>query len=68
MLPRDIIDPKKRGFSTPLGAWLKRNLAPLVPRATLGGLALMNLEIWARMYLDRRASEDLTAELQGTLV
>jgi asparagine synthase (glutamine-hydrolysing) len=99
MLPRDIIERKKRGFGTPMGAWLKRDLAPLVRellseaavserglfdfsevRALIARheanridgtdrlLALMNLEIWARMYLDRRAPEDLTAELQGMLV
>jgi asparagine synthase (glutamine-hydrolysing) len=99
MLPRDIIERKKRGFGTPMGAWLKRDLAPLVRellseaavsdrglfdfsevRALIARheanridgtdrlLALMNLEIWARMYLDRRAPEDVTAELQGMLV
>jgi asparagine synthase (glutamine-hydrolysing) len=26
-------------------------------------LALMNLEIWARMYLDARSSQDVAAEL-----
>jgi asparagine synthase (glutamine-hydrolysing) len=31
-------------------------------------LALMNLEIWARLYLDRRTPEDVTAELEGALV
>jgi asparagine synthase (glutamine-hydrolysing) len=30
-------------------------------------LALMNLEIWARMYLDRRAPQDVSAELQGII-
>jgi len=99
MLPRDIIERRKRGFGTPMGAWLKRDLAPLVREllseaavserglfdfsevrdliarheanridGTDRLLALMNLEIWARMYLDRRAPEDVTAELQGTLV
>ena len=31
-------------------------------------LALMNLEIWSRLYLDRRTPEDVTAELEGMLV
>ena len=31
-------------------------------------LALMNLEIWTRMYVDRRTPEDVTAELEGMLV
>jgi asparagine synthase (glutamine-hydrolysing) len=30
MLPRDILERKKRGFGTPMGAWLKEDLAPLV--------------------------------------
>ena len=31
-------------------------------------LSLMNLEIWSRIYLDRRAPEDVSAELQEALV
>ena len=31
-------------------------------------LALMNLEIWSRLYLDQRTPEDVTAELEGMLV
>ena len=30
LLPRDILDRKKRGFGAPMGAWLKGDLAPLV--------------------------------------
>jgi asparagine synthase (glutamine-hydrolysing) len=30
LLPRDILERKKRGFGTPMGAWLKNDLAPLV--------------------------------------
>jgi asparagine synthase (glutamine-hydrolysing) len=30
LLPRDIIERKKRGFGTPMGAWLKQDLSPLV--------------------------------------
>lgn len=29
LLPEDILDRKKRGFGTPMGAWLKNELAPL---------------------------------------
>ena len=28
-------------------------------------LALMNLEVWARIYLDRRSHDDVSAELAG---
>ena len=99
LLPRDILERKKRGFGTPMGAWLKEDLAPLMhellSEASIESrglfksaavheligqheanridgtdrlLALMNLEIWARMYLDRRSPEDVTAELEGILV
>ena len=99
LLPRDILERKKRGFGTPMGSWLKNDLAPMMremlsPQAvTARGLfdpdavqtlmaahdarrvdgtdrllALMNLEIWARMYLDRRSPEDVTAELEAMLV
>jgi asparagine synthase (glutamine-hydrolysing) len=99
VLPRDILDRKKRGFGTPMGAWLKSDLKPLTERllneATLAErglfdysrvrtliadheanridgtdqvLSLLNLEIWSRIYLDRRTPEDVTAELQDVLV
>ena len=96
MLPPDLLDRKKRGFGTPMGAWLKRELAPmlrrvLAPEVVTGRglfrpqvveqlikdheanridgtdtlLSLMNLEIWSRMYLDRRDPQDVTAELKS---
>ena len=87
LLPRDILERKKRGFGTPMGAWLKQDLAPLV-RSLLSEqmvghrglfhypavrelilahetnrvdgtdrlLALINLEIWSRLYLDGRTA------------
>ena len=98
LLPRDILERKKRGFGTPMGAWLKDDLAPLVrgllSETAVNGrglfrypvirdliaaheanridgtdrlLALMNLEIWSRMYLDGRAPGDVTDELKGML-
>jgi len=96
LLPDDILHRKKRGFGTPMGAWLKRELAPLLRRLLaaevvstrglfrqsmveqlisdheanrLDGtdilLALMNLEIWSRIYLDRRDPGDVADELKG---
>ena len=98
LLPSDILERSKRGFGTPMGAWLKGELAPLLhellseasieARGLLDPapvreliaqhdanrvdgtdrlLALMNLEIWARLYLDRRAPQDLGAELEEVL-
>ena len=98
LLPRDILERKKRGFGTPMGAWLKRDLAPLVrkllSKTVVEGrglfrypavqeliamhdanridgtdrlLALVNLEIWSRIYLDRRTPDDVTTELKAML-
>ncbi|WP_077034670.1 asparagine synthase (glutamine-hydrolyzing) [Pelomonas sp. KK5] len=98
LLPQDILHRKKRGFGTPMGAWLKQGLAPLLQRllapevvrarglfrpevvaglvadhgaqridGTDALLSLMNLEIWSRIYLDRRSSEDVAAELKSYL-
>ena len=95
LLPRDILDRKKRGFGTPMGAWLKGELAPMLRHllapevvrarglfnppvierlmadhraARIDGtdalLALMNLEIWSRVYLDRRDPSDVAVELK----
>jgi len=96
LLPKDILDRKKRGFGTPMGAWLKKELAPLLGRllapeviqrrglfrqpvvdrlvadhqanridGTDALLALLNLEIWSRIYLDSRDPVDVAAELKG---
>ena len=98
LLPAEIIERKKRGFGTPMGAWLKHDLAPLMHQllspasvaarglfrypavreliaqhesSRVDGtdriLALMNLEIWARMYLDARSSQDVAAELEEAI-
>lgn len=98
LLPPDILDRKKRGFGTPIGAWLKGQLAGLLdavlsPEAltrrglfepaavaqlvaahrahredyTDALLALMNFEVWARIYLDGRGHEDVAAELKAAM-
>jgi len=97
-LPPDILHRRKRGFGTPMGAWLKGELAILPERLlapenlrarglfdpgvvgqiladhranrrdyTDALLSLVNFEIWARIYLDRRDHREVTAELQGML-
>jgi asparagine synthase (glutamine-hydrolysing) len=94
VLPREILERKKRGFGAPIGAWLKRDLQPMMRRLlskqavesrglfrwsaieetmalhlsnredhTDHLMALLNLEIWAQIFLDRRAPEDLASEL-----
>ncbi len=95
LLPQDILHRPKRGFGTPMGAWLKRELAPvlrglLAPEVlqrrglfhapvvqrliadheanrtdgTDALLAMMNLEVWSRVYLDRRDPADVADELK----
>lgn len=95
LLPPDILNRKKRGFGTPIGAWLKGQLAgaldallspeslanrglfdPVVVAELVAShraqradytdalLALMNFEVWARMYLDGRTHVDVSEELQ----
>jgi len=95
VLPADILERKKRGFGAPMGAWLRRDLAPLlrnllsVDSINARGLfrpaaieslvashaanlvdgtdklmALINLEIWARIYLDGRSANDVAEELK----
>jgi len=98
LLPPDILKRGKRGFGTPMGAWLKKDLAPLMQELLSDAsiearglldpapvrelmahhdanrvdgtdrlLALMNLEIWARLYLDQRAPQDVVGELEEAL-
>ena len=98
LLPDDILERQKRGFGTPMGAWLKGELAPMVndllseqsiearslfryPEVErliadhaanrIDGtdqlLSLVNLEIWARMYLDARAPMDVADELKAAV-
>jgi asparagine synthase (glutamine-hydrolysing) len=96
LLPDDILDRKKRGFGTPMGAWLKKDLAPMLRHllseqviekrglfrhaairdlidahdanrvdGTDQLLALVNLEIWCRVFLDGRAHDDVADELKA---
>jgi asparagine synthase (glutamine-hydrolysing) len=95
VLPEEILMRPKRGFGAPIGAWLKRELRPLL-RGVLSRraiearglfdwtpveetialhesnradhtdhlLALLNLELWSRMYLDGERPEDLAEALR----
>jgi asparagine synthase (glutamine-hydrolysing) len=95
VLPRDILERKKRGFGTPMGAWFKGALAPLLRQllsresierrgvfrfsaiaalidahqanridGTDRLMALLNFEIWARLYLDDQSPDDVVDELR----
>ncbi len=96
VLPPEILERKKRGFGAPIGAWLKRDLQPMMHRLlsrravearglfhwpvieetmalhqasredhTDHLMALLNLEIWAQIFLDGRAPDDLADELSA---
>ena len=95
VLPRDILERRKRGFGTPMGAWFKGALSPLLRQllsresierrglfhypavasliaahaanridGTDRLLALVNFEIWARLYLDASSQADVVDELK----
>jgi asparagine synthase (glutamine-hydrolysing) len=95
-LPDGILNRAKRGFGTPMGAWLKKELlavvrellSPAVVRqrglfrhdavsalladheanrsdGTDALLALLNLEVWSRVYLDGREPGGVAEELQA---
>jgi asparagine synthase (glutamine-hydrolysing) len=95
-LPDDILHRAKRGFGTPMGAWLKNELlavvrellSPAVVRqrglfrheavsalladheanrsdGTDALLALLNLEVWSRVYLDGREPGAVAEELKA---
>jgi asparagine synthase (glutamine-hydrolysing) len=94
LLPAEILHRQKRGFGAPVGAWLKRELRPLVSSLlsresverrellrwdavgqtlalhqagkedfTDHLMALLNLEIWCRLYIDGRSPDDLALEI-----
>jgi asparagine synthase (glutamine-hydrolysing) len=95
VLPADVLQRRKRGFGTPMGAWFKGALAPLLRQllsresverrglfrypavaalieahdanrvdGTDRLLALVNFEVWARLYLDGRSADDVVEELK----
>ena len=98
LLPSDILHRAKRGFGTPMGAWLKKELAPMLRQllspevvarrglfrqpvidrlvadheanridGTDALIALMNLEIWSRVYLDQGDPAAVAADLKRHL-
>jgi asparagine synthase (glutamine-hydrolysing) len=98
ILPAEILYRRKRGFGAPIGAWLKRELRPLL-RGVLAReaverrglfdwraieetirlhesnradhtdhlLALINLELWCRMYIDGERHEDVAESLRESI-
>jgi asparagine synthase (glutamine-hydrolysing) len=98
LLPPEIVNRRKRGFGAPIGAWLKRDLAPLLARMLSPQLleqrgllrsdavqrliadhcasrtdgtdrlfALLALEVWSRVVLDRRSPDDVADEMRESM-
>ncbi len=63
--PAEILDRKKRGFGTPMGAWLKRDLAPvlreLLSPAAVNARGLCDAAVVSRLMADHDA-----ARIDGT--
>jgi asparagine synthase (glutamine-hydrolysing) len=72
LLPQDILHRKKRGFGTPMGAWLKKELAPvlrgLLSPEVLQRRGLFDAEVVTRLVADHEANRiDGTDALIGLL-
>jgi asparagine synthase (glutamine-hydrolysing) len=72
LLPRDIVERRKRGFNPPMGVWLHRDLAPLVAdhlrpeRMTPLGIAWKSVE---RLLAEhRRGTRDHALKIWSLLV
>jgi asparagine synthase (glutamine-hydrolysing) len=72
MLPRDILNRKKRGFGAPMGAWIKHELAPVLA-SVLSEEAVERRGLFrhagiARLVADHRANRvDATDQLLSLL-
>ena len=72
LLPRDVVDGRKRGFSAPIAAWLRGEMQPfardVLSAANLRRQGLLEPAVVAGL-LDRHASgrQDLSRQLWGLL-
>jgi len=70
LLPREILERKKRGFGTPMGAWLKRDLAPMLRSVlstqSLSARGLVHPAVVQRLIVDHQSNRiDGTDRLLG---
>ena len=65
LLPDDILHRKKRGFGTPMGAWLKRELAPLL-RALLAPEVVRGRGLFHQPVVDRLRADHEANRIDGT--
>ena len=65
LLPNDILNRKKRGFGTPMGAWLKKELAPLL-RRLLAPDVVLRRGLFRQPVVDRLIADHETNRIDGT--
>ena len=65
MLPHDILHRAKRGFGTPMGAWLKRELAPML-RDLLAPTVLQRRGLFYPPVIDRLVADHRANRIDGT--
>ena len=65
LLPPDILDRKKRGFGTPMGAWLKGELAPLLDRL-LAPQVVAARGLFRQPAIDRLVADHKASRIDGT--
>ena len=65
LLPPDILHRKKRGFGTPMGAWLKRELAPLL-RGLLAPEVVRHRGLFHPPVVDQLMADHETNRIDGT--
>src|SRR3546814_2534900 len=74
ILPPEILERRKRGFGAPIGAWLKRDLQPMLLRLLSkqaverrGLFSWPAIEETMALHFASRRSEEHTSELQSLM-
>jgi asparagine synthase (glutamine-hydrolysing) len=65
VLPDDILERRKRGFGTPMGAWLKNELAPVL-RNVLSTRAVGDRGLFDPVAVDRLINSHETSRADAT--
>ena len=72
LLPDEIVNRKKMGFAVPVGAWLRRDLQPLVSEYVIEGTrhhSLFDAAVLRKWNAEHRSGlRDRTTELWGILI
>ncbi len=65
VLPQDILHRAKRGFGTPMGAWLKRELAPML-RHLLSPEVVSRRGLFRQPVIDQLMADHASNRIDGT--